>query len=366
MSSKTSWKEALLSSGVPLEGTVARMLTAIGCVVLGEREFTVIDSGGTQVRRSVDLLGMWSLPALNLQLLVECKYRRDGVQWFFLRDPQKVLGQRDWFTNCFVSPFVPPWYSDTNVVIPPVVTFGYHPTLDQHTLPIGIKGVQIVPGGESNRGKYKSSDETPIKNASYQLRYAATAHQFGFPPIPKDHFSQWAASDHFSFTLPILVTTAKLYLLQKKSGVPEIRTAEKPEDVADEVPALILHTEPSADLRRYSRLLLAENYAQLIENASTAKMAELWKERVFNRPGPNQSSFAELQSLAVPKDVIVLNLDALEQTLSSWAQRLGISGLLEALDPSIASIGGMVYDVNGRLERYREDARASDGGAVAE
>ena len=163
MSGDTSWKEALLSSGLPLEATVARMLTEVRCVVLGQHEFTVLNQDKTPVQRSVDILGMWNLPAIDLQLLVECKYRREGIQWFFVRSPHKHLDQQDWSTNCLVSLFIPPWYVDQGVVIPPVVHFGHHPPPGQHVLPIAIRGVQLAPGGTGKNAQYKSGGDVPIK-----------------------------------------------------------------------------------------------------------------------------------------------------------------------------------------------------------
>ena len=121
-------------------------------------------------------------------------------------------------------------------------------------------------GKDKNGGGDRSSDETPIKNALYQARYAATALQFGFPALSQEHFEPWVLSDNFSFVLPAIVTTADLYVLKHGTGVQEIRKAGDPVDVAEKVPALIVETEPGAELRYYCHLLLMQNYDRLLKS----------------------------------------------------------------------------------------------------
>ena len=84
MSSDKKWKDALLSSGLPLEATVAACLERHGAHVFGEYEFPTVNLDGEQMLRSVDLHAYWDLPAVDLNVAVECKYRRDGVCWFFM------------------------------------------------------------------------------------------------------------------------------------------------------------------------------------------------------------------------------------------------------------------------------------------
>ncbi len=338
-----TWKEALLSSGMPLEATVARILTEHDCFVPGEHEFTVVNIDGTRTNRSIDIYGMWALPSASLQLAVECKYRRDGVRWFFIRQSHKVMGQEDWMTNCLVEPFVPPWYADLDYVLPPVVRFGHHPPADQHILPIGVKGVQILPGRDG--GGDRSSDETPIKNALYQVRYAGTALQFGFPALPREHFEPWVLSDDFRFVLPVIVTTAKLHVLKQGIGVPEIREACDPEDVSDSVPALIVDKEPGADLRHYCHVLLMQYYDQLLKSPLTMKEALAWKDRMFQRPAANQSSLADLQSWGVPKRVVIVNLDSFSSLVGSWKELFSNEDLLQAYEHGITLDGTVAFDM---------------------
>ena len=343
---------------MPLEATVAAILSEQGCFVSGEYEFAVVKMDGTRIQRSIDIHGMWSLPSASLQLAVECKYRRDGVRWFFMRQSHKMMGQEDWMTNCLVEPFVPPWYADLDFVLPPVVSFGHHPPSDQHILPIGVKGVQILPT-DGKKGE-RSSDETPIKNALYQVRYAATALQFGFPAIPTDYFEQYVLSDRFSFTLPVIVTTAELHVIKREAGVEGISQAGDPADVAEKVPALIVKKEPGAELGYYSRLLLMQNYERLLKSPTTTEQALAWKDRIFQRPAANQSSFADLQAMHVPTRVVIVNFDSLAGLVASWKELFSNEGSLQPYEQAEVFVGNIVFDMAKRRENFaaqRSEAR---------
>src|SRR5215470_1372506 len=78
------WKAAVLGSGLPLEASVRHELEEVGCFFQGEYEFAAKNENGDVIHRSVDVDAWWDLLALKLDVLAECKYRREGVQWLFL------------------------------------------------------------------------------------------------------------------------------------------------------------------------------------------------------------------------------------------------------------------------------------------
>ena len=260
-------------------------------------------------------------------------------------------------TNCLVAPFVPPWYADSDVVLPPLVSFGHHPPSGDHILPIGVKGVQILPG-DGTRGA-RSSDEAPIKNALYQVRYAATALQFGFPALPRNHFEEWVLSDNFNFVLPLMVTTAELYVLKREAGISEISEARDAADVADKVPALIVEKDPGEQLRYFSHLLLRQNYDQLLRSRVTAEPALAWTDRMFRRPADNQSSLADLQSLDVPRRVVVVSFEFLATFLASWRDLFSNDGALQTYDQAEVFVGNIVFDMAKRRERFAAQRNAA-------
>jgi hypothetical protein len=88
--------QALLRSGLPLEGEVAAVLEKLGFSVEGEYQYMRADTGGGMKEHSVDLrarkqidggAGQWA----TLELLIECKYNHPGCHWVFV--PGKFSGQ---------------------------------------------------------------------------------------------------------------------------------------------------------------------------------------------------------------------------------------------------------------------------------
>lgn len=361
MASDKKWKDALLSSGLPLESSVTNMLTGRGCVVHGEHEFTVPQPDGSLMHRSVDLSAWWQLPTLNLKLLIECKYRRDGVKWMFLPPRHKAMGNYDWFTNSLVSPFVPPWYCDLKLIIPPVVSFHHQPPVDKHTHRLATKGVQLVPGkaGESD-AKGDSISETPVRNALSQVIFGTTSQQFGFTPIPKDHLDIYLHSMHFAFLLPIIVTTAELFILNRDADVQAIRNANQVDDIADQVNTLIIDYPQSAMLRQFVHALLYHDYKRLLESAYTLEDAHAWKSKMFERPAPNQSAFAELQPLAAPHKVLVATLDHLPSLLDEWAAFFSNPDNM-ALNKFVQETGatGLTFDVQRHFTEFQAAKKKS-------
>lgn len=356
MSSDHKWKDALLRSGLPLEATVATQLESHGCHVFGEYEFPVFPFEGQQLLRSVDLYAYWDLAAVDLKLAVECKYRRDGIRWFFMPPSMSTLRASDWITNCFVSPFVPPWYCST-VFTAPVVKFGHHPTKKGAEMPVVSKGVEIIPGrGGSDK---QDTNESGIRNALHQARYAAATMMFGFPPLASDQFDKYL-SQSFRFILPIVVTTAELFVFNEKVGVTEIRSAADPGDIAQSVPAVIQEVEQLDQLlRRHIKILLADNYESLLKDPETAPAAEAAKQSMFGPTASNRSSFADIQAMCGPTRVIVVRMDEVENLLRCLSELLTETDLLQQYDwLKKTSPDGIVYDV-ARHRAARQTAATS-------
>lgn len=345
MSSDKKWKDALLSSGLPLEATVAASLERHGAHVFGEYEFPTVNLNGEQLLRSLDLHAYWDLPAIDLSIAVECKYRRDGVSWFFMPPKLAKLRATDWLTNCFVSPFVPPWYCPT-VITPPTVKFGHHPSKDGFVLPVVSKGVEIIPGKQGT-DKDDVPNETAIRNALVQTRYGSASMMFGFPPIPLESLQPYL-NQRFRFIVPIVVTTAELLVFREAIGVSEVRSAEVPGDLAVSVPALIQDVDvPDQLLGRHIKMSLAENYSALLQSPVTRADAEKAKERVFGPLPPNQSPYADLLAFDGPKRVIVVRMDQLDTLLKSIQALLTEPDLLQKYDWLDRSPpDGLIYDVD--------------------
>lgn len=91
MSETNKWKSKLLSSSVPMEYEVAKMLVSHSFAV--DTDFSYArDDFGIQKDFSVDLLATCYLPtsgdniAATVELLVECKHRHRNNKWLFFQD----------------------------------------------------------------------------------------------------------------------------------------------------------------------------------------------------------------------------------------------------------------------------------------
>jgi len=86
--SKKSWKDHLLSSGLPLEHSVIRELKQHGFLSPREFQYERKNEHGVPTLFSVDVeaTNILAERKIWLDLLIECKYRHDSTQWVFNPD----------------------------------------------------------------------------------------------------------------------------------------------------------------------------------------------------------------------------------------------------------------------------------------
>lgn len=84
----TNWKDALLSSGVPLEYSVRRVLESLDIPDAREYKYLRPNENGIETQFSIDLRATHINTKTNhwLELFIECKYRKDGNCWIFAPD----------------------------------------------------------------------------------------------------------------------------------------------------------------------------------------------------------------------------------------------------------------------------------------
>jgi len=86
--SKKSWKDHLLSSGLPLEHSVIRELKQHGFLSPREFQYERKNEHGVPTLFSVDVeaTNILAERKIWLDLLIECKYRHDSTLWVFNPD----------------------------------------------------------------------------------------------------------------------------------------------------------------------------------------------------------------------------------------------------------------------------------------
>ena len=223
--SKRSWKEHLLSSGLPLEYSVARVFEQLENWRPKEFSYERKNAEGVPTIFSVDLHATrihrdrcW------FETLVECKYRHDGTKWIF-------------------TPFVneDPWINPDPAYVFVALDQCCDRTVDREKLaevvkdyPCCEKGIEILP---------EDANPKTIEQALQQLRYGVAAkavdslqhqmYKLGRDPTP------------VFVIFPVIVTTAELWRLKVGATVEDVRNAEEISAVAETFDALIVSQTPN-------------------------------------------------------------------------------------------------------------------------
>jgi hypothetical protein len=228
--SKKVWKDHFLSSGVPLEYSVAQIFEELGSWRAEEFSYErkneegipqifSVDIRSTRIERNSDI---W------LENLVECKYRHDDTKWLFT--PSSSLDyEARWGTDLsalFVT--LDQCCADREIDRDSLGKFG-------QSYPMCEKGIELL-----------RDDANPksIEQALRQLRYAVTAKALDAIRHQLIMSKTDGAATHIFVIVPIIVTTAELWRLRPGTTVESIRYASEIVEVAEPHDALVLRKKP--------------------------------------------------------------------------------------------------------------------------
>ena len=222
---ETSYKKALLKSGLPFEYEVCNYLRKTGFIVDFEYPYIKEDENGTQKEFSYDLDASYSTIGHFLDFQIECKYKMEpDTIWCFL--PNETAYMQDINTTSFIHE---------------VDAFSEKKDLLCHTsdfpslAPICTKGVEIYSKDQAN--------EKTIVQAAYQLSCSFTE------KIIDDFYHEinlLLGKDTIFYQIPIIVTNANLYLLKTDITTEEIKQSDNIESIAQNH-SILLYT-PHIDL----------------------------------------------------------------------------------------------------------------------
>jgi hypothetical protein len=226
--SKKTWKNHLLSSGVPLEYSVIRIFEQLGIRDPGEYRYERATPDGLSQVFSVDVLATKVDPDrdLHIECLVECKYRHDGTKWIFVpRDYGEIFSHGPSFANLFVT--MDQCCVDRKLDRTVLDKF-------EQTYPLCARGIELLPDD--------ANPET-IEQAVQQLRYGVVAK--AVDAIDWQIFMSGVESRTRMYVIiPIVVTTAELWRLKVGTTVEDIRNAEEITTVAEPHDVLVFHQKP--------------------------------------------------------------------------------------------------------------------------
>jgi len=239
-----SWKEHLLSSGVPLEHSVAETVQGLG--LSGPTEFKYERPNELDIPTvfSIDVhTSKVDIPPSKvwIDFFIECKYRHDSIKWIFTPQEENYLNfefnERDLYNvlDQFADGFE-------------LITSDY-PSV-QSRYPLCSRGIEILPQGPNPKS---------IDQAVQQLAYAIsdqtaeaidhqTKHMLGHPsPV-------W-------LLIPIIVTTASLWRIRLGQTLDMIRKATDIDAIAEPRTIVVLHEPPDNLLRRFTKDTLKSRFS---------------------------------------------------------------------------------------------------------
>ena len=238
------WKDALLTSSLPLEYSVTELLKKFGVSDAAEFKYERPNETGQMVTFSIDIHGSKALNKnrISVEMFVECKYRHPSTQWVFL--PHSFASPKD---VCFEDTFI----SLDDLCQQYGLNWGaYNPA--SMTNVICGKGIELYENGEINT--------KTIRQAISQLQYSLVA---------KARDCMWQQIDdifgdpgQIFVLVPWIVTTAELWRLKPGTTVERIREESELKDVAEQVEFLLVRELPDNDLKRYSEEFLRKNFLE--------------------------------------------------------------------------------------------------------
>lgn len=239
-----NWKDALLSSGLPLEYDVNGILLKSGFHVRGEQPYSR-RTGTSAEEFSVDLHAHHYVEEAakegsfkaELVTICECKYRTPNKHWLFMPDLNDGDFSPSWpgafrFFSAFTT------YSFDEM---PLKSFCYD-------FPSVMKGVELHANGAECYDK-------DIRHALNQLRYAM--------PEVILHYLHPLAYSHPNdckpfFILPLLVTNAPLRILKEQINLDAVRTAQDLDEISQPVDFVDVHSPHADDFRSHCQKVFSD------------------------------------------------------------------------------------------------------------
>lgn len=238
-----SWKQKLISSGMPFEHDVAQALVKSDYFVRSEFEFLRKSEEGYK-EFSVDFSATYFKEIdfdikYSLELLVECKHssKDKSVILFEAIDHQEGCVVTLGHTLAKIDVACPDTVSDQ-----PIYDF-------EARFKFVNKIIEI---------SEKDADPKRFKHGCQQLRYAAVPFVFD---ILEWQMSEHPKDVHPRYVAKILVTNAPLRTISEGVRLVDIESAEKIEDISEEVPAAIIVMGHGSEIKDHTRRY-AENISE--------------------------------------------------------------------------------------------------------
>lgn len=236
-----------MSSGLPLEHSVAGVLKRLGLGVHVEYNYIRRNEHGQDIKFSVDLRAVLrdERKGLLLSLLVECKYCTRGTQWVFVPDESEAP----------FNQIRPSYFTGTDLYASNSVS-----TLSTMTLygqdQAVLRGLQIAEQGNVAPGA--------VVEAVAQLRYASLEQSLEWTGYHLNNAKLFGPDDPRlpSASVCLVVTTAELRVLKPHTTLEAFEQAENLEDITTPQPYVFLEAPPDASFQRHAARRIREDLGE--------------------------------------------------------------------------------------------------------
>jgi hypothetical protein len=259
MSAK-KWKDLFLSSGVPLEYSVAQIFEELGSWRVEEFSYERKNEDGASQIFSVDVHSAYNSRKhdVRLDILAECKYRYDGTKWIFTPS-ETHHHEAMWGVD-----FSPLFLALDECSVDRKVDRDFLGRFGQD-YPLCKNGIEILP---------EDTNPKTIEQAIRQLRYAVVA--MGLRRIDHQRYILSIREPSPIFVIvPVIVTTAELWRLKPGTTVENVRRAESIDEVAHHHDAVVLWKKPDESDVKQATSAFRNNFT----DADLEKLRTLVKEQ---------------------------------------------------------------------------------------
>jgi hypothetical protein len=233
-----NWKNLLLKSGLPFEYEVKQKFVENQCTVWDEYQYSKLDENNIEKDFSYDLdANYWR--GCSIDFMIECKYKTKETDWFFL--PDSYAYQDEVVSDDF--------FNITDYFVNERFKFGRTNFREKEYLgPLCQKGVEIF---ENN---YVESN---IRKAINQISYAFVEKIIqGID----EQLNVETFYDTAFVSIPIIVTNAKLNIINVDISTQDIKKANKVEDISEQKSFVVHRRKISNDLKKHNLKKLNEYF----------------------------------------------------------------------------------------------------------
>lgn len=245
-----NWKNYLLSTGLPLENEVLNFLNKKKYLTDFDTSYIRLDETGREKEFAYDIRAT-SLEDTNYftELFIECKYRYPGTKWLFIPEIHPIYDPYNPTPPVYAHPLS--WIHITNISQKKISSYGFP---RETGIPLASKGIELLP---------KNDNPKSLQQAYNQLGYA-----FAEEIIDQidSLINDTMPSVISFFNIPIIITTADLYLLNSNISIENINQSGELEEISTKQDILIVSYTNKKQLTEHNQKIFFNFYKNKCDN----------------------------------------------------------------------------------------------------